>query len=157
MLCYESYSPSVNVRSETNFSEKTNSEDILRVKRNSAIVKNIVKTGEDPSLRLVQWFKSVIDGNLILKPEKSELNEDKNENKPAKNFFEDCANDGFFNISDTLTLNEKGQYEGQGKIIYDRKAMCRMLHQIHSIEGKFIKGHPYGKSDCSCADFKRNL
>ena len=77
-------------------------------------VKNIVKSDEDPSLKLVQWFKSVIDGNLILKPEKSGLNEDKNENKPAKNFFEDCANDRFFNISNTLTLNEKGQYEGQG-------------------------------------------
>jgi len=137
---------SVNVKSETNESEKDISEEFLRVKRNSAIVKNIVKSDEDPSLILVKWFKSVIDGNLELKPENSELNNNIIKNKPAKNFFEDCANDGYFNISDTLVINEKGQYEGQGKMIYDRKALCRMLHQIHSIEGKIVKGHPYGEA-----------
>ena len=66
--------------------------------------------------------------------------------------LEDCANDGFYNISDSLTLNGKGQFEGQGKIIYDRKAMCRRLHQIHSIEGNFLKGHPVGPATITYRD-----
>ena len=146
--------------SNTNAKSSEN-EDTLRVKRDNEITaENIVKSNEETSLVLVKWFKSVIDGNLVLKTgplnvEKAGTQNQEGKNtidKPTKNFFEDCANDAFYNMSDTIIMNDKGQFEGQGKIIYDRKAMCRRLHQIHSIEGNFKQGHPLGAAKITYRD-----
>ena len=146
--------------SNTNAKPSEN-EDTLRVKRDNEITaENIVKSNEETSLVLVKWFKSVIDGNLVLKTGPPNLEKAGTQNqdgknaidKPTKNFFEDCANDHFYNISDTIIWNDKGQFEGQGKIIYDRKAMCRRLHQIHSIEGNFKQGHPFGEAKITYRD-----
>ena len=149
--------------SNTNAKSSSESEDTLRVKRDNEIttsIENIVKSNEETSLVLVKWFKSVIDGNLVLKISPNVEAGTQNQNqegkntidKPTKNFFEDCTNDAFYNMSDTITWNDKGQFEGQGKIIYDRKAMCRNLHQIHSIEGHFKQGHPFGEAKITYRD-----
>ena len=144
------------VTSDTNNNtQSSKSEDTLRMKRDTEITENIVKSKEETSLVLVKWFKSVVDGDLVLKTDpnvEGTQHQDKNNVKPTKNFFEDCADDGFYNMSDSIVWNDKGQYEGQGKIIYDRKGMCHRLHQIHSIEGNFKQGHPFGEAKITYRD-----
>ena len=140
------------VTSDSNNNTKSSkSEDTLRMKRDTEITENIVKSKEETRLVLVKWFKSVADGDLVLKtgPNVEETqNQDKNNIEPTKNFFEDCADDGFNNMSESIVWNHKGQ----GKIIYDRKSMCHRLHQIHSIEGNFKQGHPFGEAKITYRD-----
>ena len=112
--------------------------DALRFKRG---IKSKIKMYENPSLELIKWFRSVVADEAIV-----DFDDKPNDSNEPAYLLEDCANDNLYNYSDTLKKNEKGQFEGHGKIIYDRKALCRNLHQIHSIEGFFVKGQPHGKA-----------
>ena len=56
------------VTSDSNNNTKSSkSEDTLRMKRDTEITENIVKSKEETSLVLVKWFKSIADGDLVLK------------------------------------------------------------------------------------------
>ena len=76
------------VTSDSNNNTKSSkSEDTLRMKRNTEISENIVKSKEETRLVLVKWFKSVLDGDLVLKTDpnvEGTQHQDKNNVKPTK-------------------------------------------------------------------------
>lgn len=95
---------------------------------------------DEPGLKLVQWFKSIVDDSFELQ---TLMNEDFK--AASKSFFDDCNQDKFVNTSLGLSLNNEGQIEGQGIAEYKSDAKCRQRHGISFVNGKFINGALHGR------------